>query len=113
MSVPVALRDADAYAHQLREEGAVIASFGERRAEIERQLKAAAALEHLAPIDDPDLLDEVTALVERRWPLWPNAGDRDPRPPAGAGYRRIEPVTPRDPAVPASAPGALRSSHAV
>jgi glycyl-tRNA synthetase beta chain len=61
----VDLRDADSYAVQLREEGAVIASFGERRAEIERRLLAAAATEHLAPIDDPDLLDEVTALVER------------------------------------------------
>ena len=61
----IALRDADAYAAQLREEGAVIAGFDERRAETLRRLNAAAAIEHLAPIEDPDLLDEVTALVER------------------------------------------------
>ncbi|MDP3083991.1 MAG: glycine--tRNA ligase subunit beta, partial [Rubrivivax sp.] len=59
------LRDADSYAAQLRNEGAVIASFAERRAEIERQLGAAAAREGLSAIDDPALLDEVTALVER------------------------------------------------
>jgi glycyl-tRNA synthetase beta chain len=43
----------------------VIAGFAARRAEIERQLKAAAAKEGLQPIDDDALLDEVTALVER------------------------------------------------
>jgi glycyl-tRNA synthetase beta chain len=56
---------ADSYAEQLKREGAVIASFGERRAEIVRQLDAAAAKEGLRPIDDEALLDEVTALVER------------------------------------------------
>ena len=59
----IELRDADSYAAQLRDEGAVIASFAERRAEIERQLAAAAG--DLKPIDDDALLDEVTALVER------------------------------------------------
>jgi glycyl-tRNA synthetase beta chain len=59
----IELRDADSYAEQLRDEGAVIASFAERRAEIERQLGAAAG--ELKPIDDDALLDEVTALVER------------------------------------------------
>ena len=44
---------------------AVIASFTERRAELVRQLSAAAAQEGLRPIDDEALLDEVTALVER------------------------------------------------
>jgi glycyl-tRNA synthetase beta chain len=43
----------------------VIASFAERRAEIVRQLQAAAAKAGLQPIDDEALLDEVTALVER------------------------------------------------
>jgi len=62
---PVALRDADSYAAQLRDEGAVIASFAERRAEIVRQLGEKAAAEGLKPIDDEALLDEVTALVER------------------------------------------------
>ena len=64
---PVLLRDADSYARQLADEGAVIASFAERRAEIERQLAAAAAHagSGLKPIADEALLDEVTALVER------------------------------------------------
>ena len=62
---PVMLLDADHYARQLQEQGAVIASFAERHAEITRQLRAAAAREGLTPIDDAALLDEVTALVER------------------------------------------------
>ncbi|MBU3736220.1 MAG: glycine--tRNA ligase subunit beta [Methylobacterium sp.] len=62
---PVALRDADSYAAQLAADGAVIAGFAERRAEIVRQLNAAADALGLKPIDDDALLDEVTALVER------------------------------------------------
>ncbi len=62
---PVVLKDADSYAEQLKTEGAVIASFADRRAEIERQLNAAAAEQNLKPIEDDALLDEVTALVER------------------------------------------------
>jgi glycyl-tRNA synthetase beta chain len=64
---PVVLRDADSYARQLADEGAVIAGFDERRAEIARQLAAAArqAGNGAKPIDDDALLDEVTALVER------------------------------------------------
>lgn len=58
------INSADTYAKQLREEGAVIASFAERRAEIVKQLNAAAAKEQLKPIEDDALLDEVTALVE-------------------------------------------------
>ncbi|MFN3860793.1 MAG: glycine--tRNA ligase subunit beta [Roseateles sp.] len=61
----VAIESADSYATQLREQGAVIASFAERRAEIARQLRAAADALSLKPIDDDALLDEVTALVER------------------------------------------------
>ena len=61
----IALRNADSYAEQLRDEGAVIAGFAERRAELVNQLQAAAAKEGLKPIDDEALLDEVTALVER------------------------------------------------
>ncbi|WP_349741847.1 glycine--tRNA ligase subunit beta [Roseateles cavernae] len=57
------IESADSYAAQMREQGAVIAGFAERRAEIARQLQAAAG--GLTPIDDEDLLDEVTALVER------------------------------------------------
>ncbi len=64
---PVVIQNADGYAQQLREEGAVIASFTERRAEIVRQLQAAAERVGggVRPIDDDALLDEVTALVER------------------------------------------------
>ncbi len=64
---PIVLRDAGSYADQLRDEGAVIASFDARRAEIVAQLQAAArqAGPGLQPIDDAALLDEVTALVER------------------------------------------------
>jgi len=58
---------ADDYADTLRRDGAVIASFAERRAEVVRQLAAAAAQigNGVSPIDDDALLDEVTALVER------------------------------------------------
>ncbi len=61
----VSIRDADSYAGQVKSEGAVIASFAERRAEIESQLRRNATQEGLKPIDDEALLDEVTALVER------------------------------------------------
>ena len=62
---PVVLNNADEYAAKLATDGAVIASFAERRAEIARQLVAAAAKAGGKPIDDDALLDEVTALVER------------------------------------------------
>jgi glycyl-tRNA synthetase beta chain len=72
---PVVLQHADQYADTLKTEGSVIASFAERRAEIVRQLQAAAAKvgggedgkSHgaLRPIEDDALLDEVTGLVER------------------------------------------------
>ena len=64
-SANVVIKNADSYAEQLKTEGAVIASFAERRAEIVRQLTAAASKQGLKPIDDDALLDEVTALVER------------------------------------------------
>ncbi|WP_447778924.1 glycine--tRNA ligase subunit beta [Variovorax boronicumulans] len=64
---PVVLRDANSYALQLQDDGAVIASFEARRAEIARQLAAAAVKVGggSVPIHDDALLDEVTALVER------------------------------------------------
>jgi glycyl-tRNA synthetase beta chain len=62
---PIVLKDANSYADQLATEGAVIASFEARRAEIVRQLAEAAARQGLKPIEDDALLDEVTALVER------------------------------------------------
>ncbi len=63
----VVLAHADQYAEVLQRDGAVIASFAERRSEIVRQLQAAAAQVGggVRPIDDEALLDEVTALVER------------------------------------------------
>lgn len=64
---PVVIADADAYAATLEKDGAVIASFAVRKAEIARQLAAAAAKvgSGATPIEDDALLDEVTALVER------------------------------------------------
>ncbi|MFN4324877.1 MAG: glycine--tRNA ligase subunit beta [Azonexus sp.] len=66
-TAPVVIADADSYAATMRRDGAVIASFAERKAEIARQLAAAAARAGagLKPIEDDALLDEVTALVER------------------------------------------------
>lgn len=60
----ITLDNADSYAVQLKTEGAVIACFEARKADIAAQLKEAADKEDLAAIDDEDLLDEVTALVE-------------------------------------------------
>ncbi|PUE13298.1 glycine--tRNA ligase subunit beta [Limnohabitans sp. WS1] len=64
---PVVLPHADQYDEVLKRDGSVIASFAERRAEIVRQLNAAAAKvgNGARPIEDEALLDEVTALVER------------------------------------------------
>ena len=50
----------------------------------------------------------ITAQAERAMSFWPNKGEEDPRPALGAPYQRIAPVEPKDPAVPPSAPGALR-----
>ncbi len=50
----------------------------------------------------------ITAMAERAVALWPNAGDADPRPALGEPYRRLPPIAPRHPAVPVTAPGALR-----
>src|SRR2546423_1014026 len=60
----ISVHKADGYAKQLETEGKVIASFAARRAEIERQLKAAAVREEADLGGYADLLDEVTALVE-------------------------------------------------
>ena len=63
---PLQIENADSYAAQMRDEGAVIPGFAARRAEIERQLQAAAAKVGggVQPLHDDALLDEVTALVE-------------------------------------------------
>jgi len=64
---PVVVAHADDYAATLLRDGAVIASFGDRRFAIVQQLAQAA--ERLGPgfevLMDDALLDEVTALVER------------------------------------------------
>ncbi|MHB8950359.1 MAG: glycine--tRNA ligase subunit beta [Rhodoferax sp.] len=72
---PVLIAHADDYCATLAQDGAVIASFAERRDNIVQQLAGAAAAlgrsdprgTHAAlhPIEDEALLDEVTALVER------------------------------------------------
>ncbi len=86
---PVVVEDADSYAATLLRDGAVLASFAERRAEIVRQLVDAAVLVRSADdadggeslrlfippsgiprgitrvVEDNELLNEVTALVER------------------------------------------------
>jgi cholesterol oxidase len=49
----------------------------------------------------------ISALAERVASLWPNKGEPDPRPAPGEPYRRITPVPPNEPAVPATAPAAL------
>ena len=65
----IELTHADAYEEQLKSQGSVIASFEARRAEIVRQLALAAdeVGGGARAIDDAELLDEVTGLVE-----WPN-----------------------------------------
>jgi cholesterol oxidase len=50
----------------------------------------------------------ITAQAERAFSFWPNKGEADPRPEQAAGYRRLEPVAPKHPAVPAGVPAALR-----
>lgn len=50
----------------------------------------------------------ITAQAERAMAMWPNKGEADPRPPMGEGYHQVVPVTPHQPVVPPSAPGALR-----
>ncbi len=64
---PVLIRHADSYAETLVREGAVIASFSERRADIERQLADACQRVGggVQVVDDAALLEEVTGLVER------------------------------------------------
>ena len=62
----IEIKHADEYADQMRTEGSVIVSFEERKVLIENSLKEKALnlSGQLSPIDDADLLEEVTALVE-------------------------------------------------
>ena len=50
----------------------------------------------------------ITAQAERAMAFWPNRGEADTRPALGSAYERIAAVEPKAPAVPATAPGALR-----
>ena len=50
----------------------------------------------------------ITAQAERAMAFWPNKGEADPRPALGSAYRLLAPVEPKNPVVPAAAPGALR-----
>jgi cholesterol oxidase len=50
----------------------------------------------------------ITAQAERAASLWPNKGETDLRPLQGEPYRRLDPIPPQHPAVPADAPAALR-----
>ncbi len=49
----------------------------------------------------------ITAQTERAMALWPNKGERDPRPPLGAEYEDLAAVLPRSPSVPVGAPAGL------
>ena len=50
----------------------------------------------------------ITAQAERAMAFWPNKGAQEARPPLGSAYVGLDPVEPRSPVVPHSAPGALR-----
>jgi cholesterol oxidase len=52
----------------------------------------------------------ISAQAERAASLWPNKGENDLRPRQGEPYRRLDPIAPTHPVVPASAPGALHWS---
>jgi cholesterol oxidase len=49
----------------------------------------------------------ITAQAERAFSFWPNKGEQDPRPASTTEYRRVDPVRPKNPAVPQDAPAAL------
>ncbi|MGH3584411.1 MAG: GMC oxidoreductase, partial [Mycobacterium sp.] len=50
----------------------------------------------------------ITAQAERAASLWPNKGEVDQRPGQGEPYRRLAPIAPEHPVVPADAPAVLR-----
>ncbi|MCW2862409.1 MAG: glucose-methanol-choline oxidoreductase [Actinoallomurus sp.] len=54
----------------------------------------------------------ITAQAERAMAFWPNRDEEDARPALGSAYERLRPVAPKNPAVPAGAPGALRPPDA-
>ena len=50
----------------------------------------------------------ITAQAERAAALWPNKNQDDQRPAQGEPYKRLAPIAPEHPVVPADAPAALR-----
>jgi cholesterol oxidase len=50
----------------------------------------------------------ITAQAEWALAAWPNKGEADPRPALGSAFKVVAPVAPKNPAVSAKAPGALR-----
>ena len=60
----ITLSNADEYEKKLLDEGKVLADFGKRKAEIEKQLQAEAKKQGTSLGEYQTLLDEVTALVE-------------------------------------------------
>ncbi|HVT21281.1 MAG TPA: GMC family oxidoreductase [Mycobacteriales bacterium] len=50
----------------------------------------------------------ITAQAERAMAFWPNKGEADPRPELGSPYVEVAAIEPHNPAVPDTAPGALR-----
>ena len=50
----------------------------------------------------------ITAQAERAASLWPNKNQTDQRPAQGEPYKRLAPIAPEHPVVPADAPAALR-----
>ena len=64
---PIPLTAPSEYARQLAFEGKVIADFAERRDKVRAQAEAVASQLHGTAVIKPELLDEVTALVE--WPV--------------------------------------------
>ncbi len=64
---PIELANASDYASRLKNTGFVVADFAERSASINAQVEAEAKKVGGVAVISPDLLDEVTALVE--WPI--------------------------------------------
>jgi cholesterol oxidase len=50
----------------------------------------------------------ITAQAERAFSMWPNKGESDLRPAQNSPYKKVEQVFPKQPFVPAGAPGELR-----
>ncbi|MDD2769718.1 MAG: glycine--tRNA ligase subunit beta [Methylococcus sp.] len=64
---PIEIANPADYAELLSTQGHVLPDFAERRARIERLAQETAATVNGKPLIDPELLDEITALVE--WPV--------------------------------------------